>query len=66
VLDPVGQARGSLPELELLSLFARQAATALRFAVQPAGAAADQDAGLPVRHRAEAARLLRELEKLLG
>lgn len=66
VLDPDGRARGSLPELELLSLFARQAATALRFAVRPAGEAADEDAGLSVRRRAEAARLLRELENLLG
>ncbi|HET9168816.1 MAG TPA: GAF domain-containing protein [Actinospica sp.] len=66
VLDPVAQARGSLTELELLSLFARQAATALRFAVRPTGDAAREDAGLSVRHRAEAARLLRELEHLLG
>jgi GAF domain-containing protein len=66
VLDPAEQARSSLPELELLSLFARQAATALRFVVRPAGAAANDEAGLPNRHRAEAARLLRELENLLG
>lgn len=65
VLDPAAQARSSLPELELLSLFARQAATALRFAVRPANAAAEDETALPGRHRAEAARLLRELENLL-
>lgn len=66
VLDPAEQARSSLPELELLSLFARQAATALRFAVQPSSnVALDDEAALPARHRAEAARLLRELENLL-
>lgn len=66
VLDPAEQARGSLPELDLLHLFARQAAVALRFAVRPPGTAGDDDAGLSARHRAEAARLLRELENLLG
>ena len=67
VLDPAGQARASLPELDLLSLFARQAAVALRFVVRgPAPEQDDDAAGLPSRHRAEAARLLRELENLLG
>jgi GAF domain-containing protein len=64
VLDPAEQARSSLPELDLLSLFARQAAVALRFVVrQPVDQ--DEDA-LPSRQRAEAARLLRELEDLLS
>ena len=67
VLDPAEQARAGLPELDLLSLFARQAAVALRFVVRDPAAERDGDgAGLPSRHRAEAARLLRELENLLG
>ena len=67
VLDPAEQARASLPELDLLSLFARQAAVALRFIVRGAAPEPDDDGtALPTRHRAEAARLLRELENLLG
>lgn len=65
VLDPAAQARASLPELDLLSLFARQAAVALRFLVRQPAEEPDEDTGLPSRHRAEAARLLRELEGLL-
>jgi GAF domain-containing protein len=65
VLDPAQQARSSLSELELLSLFARQAATALRFATASPAPEREESAGLPARHKAEAARLLRELESLL-
>jgi GAF domain-containing protein len=65
VLDPAPQARSSLPELDLLSLFARQAAVALRFLVRQPAEERDDDARLPSGHRAEAARLLRELESLL-
>ena len=66
VLDPAEQARSSLPELDLLAMFARQAAVALRFVMWPPAAGYEDEAGLPARHRAEAARLLRELEGLLG
>ena len=66
VLDPAEQARSNLSELDLLSLFARQAAVALRFVVRQPAADRDDDAYLPSRHRTEAARLLRELENLLG
>lgn len=37
VLDPAEQARSSLPELDLLSLFAREAAVALWFVLPPPG-----------------------------
>ncbi|PZH14231.1 GAF domain-containing protein [Streptomyces sp. NTH33] len=63
VLDPSPQARSGLPELDLLALFARQAATALRVvtpeAPRPAGTA------LPPGRRADALRLLGSLEQLL-
>lgn len=61
VLDPAPQARSSLPELDLLSLFARQAATALRIA-------ADRRTPAPAPspdRLATAARLAAELETLL-
>ncbi|PAX89792.1 GAF domain-containing protein, partial [Streptomyces albidoflavus] len=51
VLDPSPQARSGLPELDLLALFARQAATALRV-VSP-----DPPAALPPSRRADALRL---------
>ncbi|MEV6948588.1 GAF domain-containing protein [Streptomyces sp. NPDC051172] len=66
VLDPAEQTRSSLPELDLLSLFARQAATALRFVVRQQAAAEEAHSGLPSRRRAEASRLLSELVSLLG
>ncbi len=59
VLDPSPQARSGLPELDLLALFARQAATALRV-VSP-----DPPAALPPSRRADALRLLGSLEQLL-
>jgi GAF domain-containing protein len=64
VLDPAPQARSSLPELDLLSLFARQAATALRFATERRAAQEHAPAGLPPGGRAAAAWLIRELEQL--
>ncbi|MFJ9631688.1 GAF domain-containing protein [Streptomyces sp. NPDC101175] len=66
VLDPAEQARASLPELDLLALFARQAATALRFVLRQQPTSEDADLGLPSRRRAEASRLLSELGSLLG
>ncbi|MFE9452201.1 GAF domain-containing protein [Streptomyces sp. NPDC006739] len=65
VLDPAEQARSSLPELDLLSLFARQAATALRLAGSRQADADPATTGLPPRRRAAATRLIRELEHLL-
>ncbi|MFJ3231113.1 GAF domain-containing protein [Streptomyces sp. NPDC086787] len=65
VLDPADQARSSLPELDLLSLFARQAATALAFSLSRRADAKEAAAGLPPGRRAAAARLVRELERLL-
>lgn len=59
LLDPSPQARSGLPELDLLALFARQAATALRV-VSP-----DPPADLPPSRRADALRLLGSLEQLL-
>ena len=67
VLDPAPQARSSLPELDLLSLFARQAAAALRFTTsRQAGSGDGAPTGLPPQSRAAATRLIRELEHLLG
>ena len=66
VLDPAPQSRSSLDELDLLSMFARQAAAALRVVVdrhppgghQPAG-------GLDVDGRATALHLVQSLQRLL-
>lgn len=66
VLDPAPQARSSLPELDLLSLFARQAATALRIAEAGSPDPVGTSSALPPLQRAAAARLVRELEHLLG
>ncbi|MFD7639215.1 GAF domain-containing protein [Kitasatospora sp. NPDC059795] len=61
VLDPApASARASLPELDLLALFARQAAVALRVAVDGSAAAADAD------ERDRAVRLLTEVQRLIG
>lgn len=64
VLDPAPQARSSLPELDLLSLFARQAATALRFATERRTGQDHVPTGLPPGGRAAAVWLIRELEQL--
>ncbi|MFJ8441053.1 GAF domain-containing protein [Kitasatospora griseola] len=61
VLDPApGFSRAALPELELLALFARQAAVALRVAV-------DSSATVPAaEERDRAVRLLAEVQRLIG
>ncbi|GGQ88028.1 hypothetical protein GCM10010195_49770 [Kitasatospora griseola] len=61
VLDPApGPTRAGLPELELLALFARQAAVALRVAV-------DSSATVPAaEERDRAVRLLAEVQRLIG
>jgi GAF domain-containing protein len=64
ILDPAGQTRSSLNDLDLLALFARQAAAALRIALQPAAAAARPQ--LSDERRLAAARLVAELEEVLG
>lgn len=64
VLDPVPQSRTDLDELELLALFARQAAIALRIVVDrrgtPGGAELDPDGRQAARH------LVDSLQRLLG
>ncbi|MEU8511728.1 GAF domain-containing protein [Kitasatospora sp. NPDC048722] len=59
VLDPAPQARASLPELDLLALFARQAAAALRVLTERA------PAPVPAPDRTVALGLLADLEDLL-
>ena len=61
VLDPAPQSRSSLNELELLSMFARQAAAALRVVADrnPSGG------GLDVDGRAAALDLVQSLQRLL-
>jgi GAF domain-containing protein len=63
VLDPVAQSRSSLNELDLLALFARQAAAALRVVVErrPPSPAA----GLDLNARATAQHLMESLQRLL-
>ncbi|WP_328720243.1 GAF domain-containing protein [Streptomyces sp. NBC_00247] len=63
VLDPSPQARSSLGELDLLMMFARQAATALRLVTHHRPAAA---LALAPDDRATANRLLSQLHELLG
>nr|WP_236654596.1 GAF domain-containing protein [Streptacidiphilus anmyonensis] len=66
VLDPAPAARASLPELDLLSLFARQAATALQVAVSGCpGCAADGRDDPAADKRQEVARLLSDARRLL-
>ncbi|MFD8481811.1 GAF domain-containing protein [Kitasatospora sp. NPDC059673] len=61
VLDPApGPSRACLPELDLLALFARQAAVALRVAVDGSGP------GLAPGDRDRAVRLLAEVQRLIG
>ncbi|GAA0679201.1 hypothetical protein GCM10010193_35950 [Kitasatospora atroaurantiaca] len=62
VLDPAPQARSSLGELDLLALFARQAATALR-AVLDRRAALDRAAAAGSAEASAAARALAELDE---
>ncbi|MFF2011233.1 GAF domain-containing protein [Streptomyces sp. NPDC058195] len=67
VLDPSPRARTDIRELDLLAMFARQAAAALRMAAYaPAGAGAPGAGGrLGPRQRADALRLLDSLGQLL-
>ncbi|MFJ9676742.1 GAF domain-containing protein [Streptomyces sp. NPDC101194] len=65
VLDPSPRARTDIRELDLLAMFARQAAAALRVAAYvPADAGAPGER-LGPRQRADALRLLDSLEQLL-
>ncbi|MFJ7197518.1 MULTISPECIES: GAF domain-containing protein [unclassified Streptomyces] len=67
VLDPSPRARTDIRELDLLAMFARQAAAALRMAAHAqAGAGGPEPGGrLGPRQRADALRLLDSLEQLL-
>ncbi|MFJ1619649.1 GAF domain-containing protein [Streptomyces sp. NPDC088190] len=67
VLDPSPRARTDIRELDLLAMFARQAAAALRVAAYAAaGAGAPEPGGrLGPRQRADALRLLDSLGQLL-
>ncbi|MFJ2895838.1 GAF domain-containing protein [Streptomyces sp. NPDC087218] len=67
VLDPSPRARTDMRELDLLAMFARQAAAALRMAscAPAAPGAQGLGAGLGPRQRADALRLLGSLEQLL-
>jgi len=65
VLDPVPQSRSSLNELDLLALFARQAATALRIVVDR-GRPADPEPALDGSGRTAARELLQSLQRMLG
>lgn len=67
VLDPAPQSRSSLTELELLSLFARQAAAALRIVVEQRPAQpAPHTSGLGAADREAALHLVRYLQGMLG
>jgi GAF domain-containing protein len=67
VLDPAPQSRSSLDELDLLVLFARQAATALRIVVDRDRAAGSRaEAGLDLDVRAAAQQLIVNLQRLMG
>ncbi|MFF9570662.1 GAF domain-containing protein [Streptomyces sp. NPDC014685] len=67
VLDPSPRVRTDMRELDLLAMFARQAAAALRMAAHAPAAAGAQGlgTGLGPRQRADALRLLGSLEQLL-
>jgi hypothetical protein len=66
VLDPSPQARTQLSELDLLSMFARQAAAALRVLLdRPLSPTATPSRTLPPAVRASATRLLSDLQGLL-
>ena len=66
ILDPSAQARSGLPELDLLSLFSRQAAIALRIVTADRAGSGTPPTGMPPGQRAAATRLIRELERLLA
>ena len=66
ILDPSAQARSGLPELDLLSLFSRQAAIALRIVTADRAGSGAAPTGMPPGQRAAATRLIRELERLLA
>jgi GAF domain-containing protein len=69
VLDPVAHSRSSLSDLDLLALFARQAAAALRVVVDrnlPHGGGASPSIGLDLDGRAAAWQLLTSLQRLLA
>ena len=66
ILDPSAQARSGLPELDLLSMFARQAAIALRIVTADRAAAAIDPHVMSPGRRSAAAQLIRELERLLA
>ncbi|WP_034090921.1 GAF domain-containing protein [Streptacidiphilus albus] len=65
VLDPAPQCRSSLSELDLLALFARQAAAALRIAIDRRTDRLAAEPSPADTRRAEAVRLVTELEHLL-
>ncbi|GID90779.1 GAF domain-containing protein [Amorphoplanes digitatis] len=65
VLDPAPQSRSSLNELELLSMFARQAAAALRVVMDRHPPGGRTRAGLDVDGRATALHLVQSLQRLL-
>ncbi|MFF8606824.1 GAF domain-containing protein [Streptomyces sp. NPDC015346] len=65
VLDPSPQARSGLPELDLLSLFARQAAVALHVLITHTPLRPAPDATPDDPSRAELLRLLSEARRLL-
>lgn len=64
VLDPVAQSRSSLSELDLLALFARQAAAALRVVTSRAPDASPH-IGLDLQSRAAAEQLVASLQRLI-
>jgi GAF domain-containing protein len=66
VLDPVPQSRSSLGELDLLALFARQAATALRIVVDRDRGLARPETALDLDVRAAAQQLIVNLQRLMG
>nr|WP_243876423.1 GAF domain-containing protein [Streptomyces sp. 846.5] len=65
ILDPSAQARSGLPELDLLSMFARQAAIALRIVTADRAATTTDAHAMSPGRRTAAAQLIRELERLL-
>ncbi|MEW2065436.1 GAF domain-containing protein [Streptomyces sp. NPDC007346] len=65
VLDPSPQARSSVRELDLLAMFARQAAAALRVITPQPVAAASVGRALEAAEREDALRLLGSLEQVL-
>lgn len=66
VLDPAPQSRSSLNELDLLALFSRQAAAALRVVVDRHAPAVPTVGGLQVDVRTAAAELVDSLQRLLA